>query len=158
MRTKLPCTNCKPTDLKLERPLSSRTFHRTIITIEVLSEYPYSPDDLDEVVSDITDGDCSGKWSVTSSDEVDGPTMAKLLIGQESDPEFFQLDEDGNDTDNDDLCREHACRICGNIAVKVGVFFISKLSTRKSIPLCENFDCLKQLVDRHHDWNVIEWR
>ena len=31
---------------------------------------------------------------------VDGPTMAKLLLNQGSDPDFFQLDDDGNDVED----------------------------------------------------------
>lgn len=77
--------------------MSTRKFHRTIITIEVLSEEPYNPEDLNDVAHDITTGDCSGNWSITKQEVVDGETMAKLLIQQRSEPGFFQLDDEGND-------------------------------------------------------------
>jgi len=71
-------------------------FYRTIVTVEVLSEQPLKVDDLDDLHHAITTGDCSGKVDFGNSEEVDGPTMAKLLMAQGSDPEFFQLDEHGN--------------------------------------------------------------
>jgi hypothetical protein len=77
-----------------------RKFYRTIIKVEVLSETPYEYDDLDDVCYDIMDGDCSGMVTLESSEEVDGPTMAKLLKKQFTEPEFFNLDENGNDTEN----------------------------------------------------------
>jgi len=79
---------------------SKRKFYRTLVTVEVLSEEPYCPETLEEVARDICDGDCSGDWTHEKSIEVDGPTMAKLLIKQGSDPGFFQLDENGNDDDD----------------------------------------------------------
>jgi hypothetical protein len=81
--------------------ISKRKFYKTIITIEVLSEEPYNPDSVQEIDYDITDGDCSGKFDVVESIEVDAPTMAALLKSQGSDPEFFQLDDEGNDLEDD---------------------------------------------------------
>jgi hypothetical protein len=81
---------------------SKRIFHRTEITIEVLSEEYYDPESLGDVEHDIGLGDCSGDWHVTKRDEVDGATMAKLLQEQASDPEFFQLDDEGNDLDEEE--------------------------------------------------------
>ena len=78
---------------------SKRRFHRTLIQVEVLSEEPYNPESLAEVANDIVQGDCSGKWDVKLQTEVTGRTMAKLLQDQGSDPEFFMLTEDGEDTE-----------------------------------------------------------
>lgn len=72
-----------------------RKFYRTLIQVEVLTEDPYSPEDLSNVAEDITTGDASGTFRITKSEEVDGPTMAKLLIAQGSDPGFFSLTDDG---------------------------------------------------------------
>ena len=67
--------------------------YKTTITLTVLSEDPIiDPTDIAEEAG-------TGSYSMDSSAEsvkVDGPKMAKLLLGQGSDPEFFGLDEDGN--------------------------------------------------------------
>ena len=78
---------------------SERKFFRTVIEIEVLSEDPYAPEELSDVVHDITEGHCSGIWNVKSSETLDGPACAKALLAQASDPEFFQLTPEGADTD-----------------------------------------------------------
>lgn len=48
----------------------------------------------------------SGDWSLgtlsVEGTEVDGPTIAKLLDKQGSDPEFFGLDMDGNDLEEEE--------------------------------------------------------
>jgi len=79
---------------------SKRKFYKTIITVEVLSEDPRSfGGDLEFLNHAITEGDCSGHVTESPSEEVDGPTMAKLLEAQGSDSGFFMLDADGNDSD-----------------------------------------------------------
>lgn len=93
------------------------TYHRTIIRVEVLSEGPYEFDgDLAKIHDDITDGDCSGTAHVEKTEEVDGPTMTRLLIAQGSDPGFFNLDENGNviafDTLRGDVSQTN-CEHCG---------------------------------------------
>lgn len=90
----------------------SRQFHRTIITVEVLSEEPYEFDNIRQTYEDITNGDCSGSACVTSTEIVDGPKMAKLLLAQGSDPGFFRLDENGNNTDDESNDRAK-CPECG---------------------------------------------
>ena len=77
---------------------SKRTFHRKVLEIEILSEWPYEAVGLEQIANDITYGDCSGKWVVKVNEEIDGPRMAQLLLAQGSDPGFFQLDNEGNDT------------------------------------------------------------
>lgn len=79
--------------------MSNRKFYRTVISVEVLSEEPYNPESLEGIAHDIIEGDCSGRWNVVSSKEVDGVEMAQLLYEQASEPAFFQLDDDGNDLD-----------------------------------------------------------
>lgn len=79
---------------------SKRTFYKTIISIEVLSEDPL-PDqiDLNDIAYGITDGDWSGTVEKSFEKTLTGPETAVALADQGSDPEFFQLDEDGNDID-----------------------------------------------------------
>ena len=83
---------------------SKRTFYRTVKTIEVLSEEPLSGDEsLSDIAYLIGPGPCSGKVETTTSNEqVDGRRMAQLLDAQGSDTEFFGLDEQGRDVDNDE--------------------------------------------------------
>ena len=84
---------------------SERKFYRTVFQVEVLSEYPITTDmSLEDVFYEITKGDCSGVATMPVCESVDGPTMAMLLQAQGS-PEFFNIDEEGNelDEDGDDL-------------------------------------------------------
>jgi hypothetical protein len=70
-------------------------FRRTIVEVEVLSEEEWVETDLLALHEAITTGACSGVVRVTHVEEVDGPTMARLLIAQGSDPGFFMLTETG---------------------------------------------------------------
>lgn len=77
--------------------MGKRTFYRTVITVEVLSEEDVVGGMcLADIAHEIVYGDLSGRYRVTRTESVDGPTMARLLSEQGSDPEFFGLDEDGN--------------------------------------------------------------
>ena len=84
--------------------MTNRTFYRTLIHVEVLSENPVAFEHLSQVAEAIYDGDCSGKWEHDDeivNQEVDGKIMAKLLLNQGSDPAFFQIDENGDDIEDD---------------------------------------------------------
>jgi hypothetical protein len=72
-------------------------FFRTVIGVEVLSENAPISDNcsLAEVAYLISEGDCSGAVSITSTDELSGPEAAEALVAQGSDPEFFGLSETG---------------------------------------------------------------
>jgi hypothetical protein len=76
----------------------SRKYFKTVYTYEVLSEEPI-PGDLGfaRVVEETSEGDYSGRMLSEEETVIDGPTMAKLLMEQGSDPEFFMLDETGKD-------------------------------------------------------------
>lgn len=87
-----------PREFYEEKPTA---FFRTIVKVEVLSEYELSTDlDLDNIDHLITDGDCSGKVEISPSVKVSPRKMAKLLEGQGSAPSFFNLDENGNRTED----------------------------------------------------------
>lgn len=76
----------------------SREFYRTVIHVEVLSESPYVfTGNLCDVAADISTGECSGVTRTIQEERCNGARMAQLLLAQGSDPEFFQLDENGND-------------------------------------------------------------
>ena len=68
---------------------SQRKFFQQMIQVEILSEdVPLEWDNLHDVAHAINEGDCSGKVQEVSCKRVDGPTMAILLLAQESDPGF----------------------------------------------------------------------
>ena len=73
------------------------TFYKTVFTIEVLSEeeYPLRAE-LERINYDITEGHCSGIVYCTEQKQLTGRAMAEELFKQGSDPEFFELDGDGN--------------------------------------------------------------
>jgi hypothetical protein len=85
------------TTIKIRGNMNTRKFHKTIISVEVLSEAPFDPCNLSDVHYAITDGDCSGRWKVVGKEELDGRTAAIELMRQGSAPEFFGLDDDGED-------------------------------------------------------------
>jgi hypothetical protein len=78
---------------------SQRKFYRSVVTVEILSETPIPNDiSLDDIYYEITEGDWSGVCDLeTLNEEIDGPTMAKLLLAQGSDPGFFQLTAEGEE-------------------------------------------------------------
>jgi len=77
---------------------SQRTFYRTRITLTVLHEEPIPSDtSVREVWRQCIEGDYSGQDEWDIPEVLDGPTMAAAMINQGSDPEFFMLDEEGND-------------------------------------------------------------
>ena len=80
----------------------SRKFYRTVVQVEVLSEEPFQEGmSLYDLASAIDDGGYSGWITLPVQDEVhNGKEMAKLLKKQGSDPEFFNLDSDGNDLED----------------------------------------------------------
>lgn len=78
-----------------------RTFHRTLIQIEVLSEEYYDPETLEQIADDIRTGDCSGQWNIKLRQDLSGHRMALYLKQQGSDPAFFGLDEYGNELEEE---------------------------------------------------------
>ena len=77
--------------------MTDRKFYKTVLQVEVLSEAPYQPESLAQVHHDITEGDCSGKWQVVRTKELNGQQAARALTGQASDPGFFSLTRAGED-------------------------------------------------------------
>ena len=83
--------------------MTKRKFYRSQVVVEILSEEPLrngSFESLLDVHHEITEGHCSGQWQFTVMNEVlDGAGAAKALATQFSDPEFFRLTCDGDDTE-----------------------------------------------------------
>lgn len=82
--------------------MTIRKFYKTNITLEVMSEEPVDVSglyELEEVVSRTITGDYSGRVLNCTEEVLDGAQAARALIEQGSDPEFFQIDKDGNSPD-----------------------------------------------------------
>lgn len=83
--------------------MTERKFHKYIFQYEIVSEVPLQVDDLNiEDLHHLTyEGPCSGRMLETHYVELNAKEAADALIEQGSDPEFFQIDQDGNDVDED---------------------------------------------------------
>jgi hypothetical protein len=82
----------------------ARKFYREVIRFEILSEDPI-PEclTLGDIQHNVMEGHMSGRFLSTAvSAVVDGKRMATLLIDQGTDPDFFGLDEEGNDIREDE--------------------------------------------------------
>ena len=77
-------------------------YYKTVIQVTVISEGQYTNENLEGINDDITDGPCSGAVETVSQVELTAKEAADALMEQGSDPEFFQLDEDGNPLDADE--------------------------------------------------------
>ena len=78
--------------------MTERQFHKYVYTFTVLSEDPIDGDaTLGEIYQSTIDGPNSGETDCTVHKMLNGKQMAKALEKQGSDPEFFYLDEHGND-------------------------------------------------------------
>jgi hypothetical protein len=72
-------------------------YYKTIVTITILSEeVPPEWNNLKDIDYLIDQGHCSGMVEATSETEVTAKEMAQLLMEQNTDTEFFNLDEEGN--------------------------------------------------------------
>lgn len=79
--------------------MTERKFHRTVVQVEVLSEAPIGPVELDTLHHMITEGDCSGHVKTVLAEELDGKQAVEALLNQASDPSFFNLTAGGEDLD-----------------------------------------------------------
>ena len=77
--------------------MTDRKFYKTIVQVEILSQEPIEITDLDTIHYNITEGDWS--LNVVSSKELNGKEAAGALLNQASDPSFFQLTKNGEDTE-----------------------------------------------------------
>jgi len=72
--------------------------YKSVLKVEILSEDPY-PEvmTLNQVAFDIVEGECSGviEWESLNA-ELHGEEAVKECDKHGSDPEFFQIDENGN--------------------------------------------------------------
>jgi len=77
---------------------NKKKYFRTVIEVEVLSEAPIGDMSIGDIIHEIDHGDFSGKFDTKIQDEeLTGKAMADALRDQGSDPEFFQLDDEGEE-------------------------------------------------------------
>lgn len=78
-----------------------RRFHRVVFQFEMLTDageaFAHADFDLEDIHYHTYEGGCSGQFLGSYIEEVDGPTMARLLENQNSDPGIFQLSENGEE-------------------------------------------------------------
>jgi hypothetical protein len=80
--------------------MSKRAFHKTVVTVTILSEEQLEFDDLAELGHMITNGDAVGDYEV-ESDNLTPKQAADLAHALRSDPEFFGLTDNGEDVEAD---------------------------------------------------------
>jgi hypothetical protein len=83
--------------------MAKKQIYRTVIQLEVLSDEPISSGmALSEIADNCENGDFSGcsEWIVTNV-PVKGIKAVKLIMAQGSMPEFFNMDDKGNEVDSD---------------------------------------------------------
>lgn len=85
--------------------MTKRKFYKTIVKVEILSEEPFQWDTLEDVNYAITThGGCSGVAEDKGTKILNGKQIASALLKQGSDPEFFGVDEKGNDCEKGENC------------------------------------------------------
>jgi len=80
---------------------STKKIYKTIIRYEVLSEEPFGSKSLSDIEYETNEGSMSGRFLDNEVHDVilSGKEAVVAIVNQGSDPEFFDLDSDGNDID-----------------------------------------------------------
>jgi len=87
--------------------MTNRKFYKTQVVVTVLSEEPINPNcNLEDLYYAITEGECSGVTEIMEPTELNGKEAANALLEQASDPEFFDIDENGDDLDHEETADE----------------------------------------------------
>lgn len=122
----------------------TRKFYKTIVRIEVLSEDGEAAcdiSDLPALYDNITTGPWSGRILKPQVTELTGKQAARALQRQGSDPEFFHLDEAGNDLEEfDDPSFCHVCMCDADVVGRCrqcGTEFCATCGTLNP-PICKN--------------------
>lgn len=80
-----------------------KTLYRSVFTLEVISPDPI-PDNwfLGDIVSETVDGEYTGNINTTALNEViKGKDAVDAVKNQGTDPEFFFMDDDGNEIEEE---------------------------------------------------------
>jgi hypothetical protein len=81
--------------------MAKKKIYKSVLKVEILSEEPLNDClNLSDIDWQITNGDWSGAqgWDSRNTELV-GKEAAEATMHQGSDPEFFQMDKDGNEID-----------------------------------------------------------
>ena len=82
--------------------MTKRKFFKTVFQVTVLSEEKLvGPFGLDYLAEEVKEGEWSGEMKMLIHKEINGKQAAKALLAQGSEPEFFQIDENGNDLEDE---------------------------------------------------------
>lgn len=83
--------------------MAERCFYKTVVSFTVLSEEPI-PDGtrLEDIIHETAEGRYVGCYSRTLEKRVNGAEMVEELREAGSCPDFFELDDEGNDVDPDE--------------------------------------------------------
>lgn len=79
--------------------MSERTFHRTTVTLTVLSDEPVDDYSLRELLDACDAGPCVGDVTGREAERITGKELADALYQARSEPGFFGLDDDGDDNE-----------------------------------------------------------
>jgi hypothetical protein len=83
--------------------MTKKTIYRSVISFEVLSDEPIPSDmTLGDIQEECDNGSYSGVHEyIVQNEPVKGIKAVKLIKAQGSDPEFFQMDDKGNNLDDE---------------------------------------------------------
>ena len=84
--------------------MNERKFYETIVSIKVLSERPITHLSLRDIGWEVEEGDCVGSSLSCTEKELTPKEAVEALNALGSEPEFFQLDSNGNDLNDSDHC------------------------------------------------------
>ncbi len=78
-----------------------KKIYKSIIVLEVLSDNPIKNESLQDIVSETIIGGYSGNYDFTAlNEEVSGKEAIELCEKHGTDPEFFGMDNEGNELEN----------------------------------------------------------
>lgn len=78
----------------------AKKIYRTIIRYEILTEEPIVDEvGLDDIAYQCAHGDWSGRWlpAEENGTELTGKDAVEAIKAQGSEPEFFNMDDEGNE-------------------------------------------------------------
>lgn len=80
--------------------MTDRKFYKTVMKLEILSEEPIPPGtEWEHVINEAKEGDYSMRELGEKETVLNGKQAARALLLQGSDPSFFRLTKDGDDTE-----------------------------------------------------------
>ncbi len=83
---------------------AKKRIFKTVISYTILSEQPYTDMSLAQIEDECSGGDCIGGNFTTTvlNQELVGKKAVEQITALGSDPEFFQMDCEGNDISDED--------------------------------------------------------